>query len=564
MKKHLIPFVCTLFLSLNPFAVDLPVVNALLVEYGLNAQDDGLLTLDTDTGLEWLDLTATQNHSFNSVIAGYGNYTTTYGFRVATEAEVGTLFSNVECPNEWTNNAANIPGASSLLLFLGALDEQIYGPPRTAYQSHGMWGPGPFGPQVATISLEYEYETPIRGRCYLHNGGTNYTSAFDYRGVFLVRNASSHFDPASAQPTQLTPPSIAYEPPIGDITDDGDVDLEDSIVALQVLVGISPSTTVDLSGDVNGDDKIGLEEVVYALQKVAELRNDPPELNPIGNKTIDEDSTLSFSISAFDPDGDTMIYSASGVPDGANFDQSTRTFVWTPAYSQSGNYNVTFTVMDSKGDSDSETISITVMDKTPVFVAPEYFPLNVGDWWEREDDATGEVYHYAITGNKSINGVTTNVYSDPDGPKRYFTSDSGGVKYYGAYLISEYFTGDIIFDTPILYMRNNAEIGTTQLSSTSYSFTVFIPDYGHFTFHVDVTCTTTILGLADITTKNLTLKDCIETSVQVTQVIRETGDRILDDDRYWFHKGVGVVKHASDQVNSTIVESYVNGETRTY
>jgi len=131
---------------------------------------------------------------------------------------------------------------------------------------------------------------------------------------------------------------------VGDITDDGKVDFQDAIAALQILVQMSPATPVNLSGDVNGDSRIGLEEAIHALQVVAGRYNHPPELNPIGNKTVDENSELSFSISGDDADGDTLTYSASDLPDGATFDPSTREFSWTPADSQGGAYNVTFMV----------------------------------------------------------------------------------------------------------------------------------------------------------------------------------------------------------------------------
>ncbi len=50
------------------------------------------------------------------------------------------------------------------------------------------------------------------------------------------------------------------------------VDLADAMSALQVLVGLEPSTSVHKEADVNGDGRIGLEEVIYILQKVARLR----------------------------------------------------------------------------------------------------------------------------------------------------------------------------------------------------------------------------------------------------------------------------------------------------
>ena len=59
----------------------------------------------------------------------------------------------------------------------------------------------------------------------------------------------------------------------GDVDDSGTVDLSDAVMALQVSVGINPSQTVYNAADVNGDNNIGLEEVVYILQKIAGLRN---------------------------------------------------------------------------------------------------------------------------------------------------------------------------------------------------------------------------------------------------------------------------------------------------
>ena len=90
------------------------------------------------------------------------------------------------------------------------------------------------------------------------------------------------------------------------------------------------------------------------------LSNRPPVLDAVGNKAVDERTALAFTISATDPDGDVLAYSASNLPLGASFDSATRTFSWTPGYGQSGAYtNVHFQVSDGKL-TDSEDIAITV------------------------------------------------------------------------------------------------------------------------------------------------------------------------------------------------------------
>jgi hypothetical protein len=98
---------------------------------------------------------------------------------------------------------------------------------------------------------------------------------------------------------------------------------------------------------------------VYSPAEVAV--NQPPLLEPIGNRTVLEGALLSFVVSASDPDGDTLTFSTSALPAGAQFSTSSRTFSWTPGMNQSGSYSVTFSVSDGHTIV-SETISITVVN----------------------------------------------------------------------------------------------------------------------------------------------------------------------------------------------------------
>jgi hypothetical protein len=100
--------------------------------------------------------------------------------------------------------------------------------------------------------------------------------------------------------------------------------------------------------------------------------NRPPVLDAIGNKSIAEGATLTFVVSATDPDGDALTYSASYLPEGASFDSTTRAFTWTPGYKASGVYpGIQFTVTDagSPAESDSQSITITVenVNRPPSF-----------------------------------------------------------------------------------------------------------------------------------------------------------------------------------------------------
>jgi hypothetical protein len=64
---------------------------------------------------------------------------------------------------------------------------------------------------------------------------------------------------------------FTLQPPLmGDVSGNGEVNLEDAILALQVVSGLTP--TVVLTGDVNADNRIGLPEAIYILQEISGLR----------------------------------------------------------------------------------------------------------------------------------------------------------------------------------------------------------------------------------------------------------------------------------------------------
>ncbi len=85
--------------------------------------------------------------------------------------------------------------------------------------------------------------------------------------------------------------------------------------------------------------------------------NQAPVLEAIGNKSVNENNTLSFLVNANDPDGDAITYSAQDLSNGATF--SGNSFSWTLGQGQAGTYSVTFIASDGQSE-DSETITITV------------------------------------------------------------------------------------------------------------------------------------------------------------------------------------------------------------
>lgn len=99
--------------------------------------------------------------------------------------------------------------------------------------------------------------------------------------------------------------------------------------------------------------------------------NQMPDLPPLENKTVDENSSLTFTVpKGSDPDQEDqgrLTYLAENVPEGAVFDSTTRTFSWTPTFEQSGTYIVDFLLDDKGGGVDREPVTITVnqVDRKP-------------------------------------------------------------------------------------------------------------------------------------------------------------------------------------------------------
>ncbi len=89
--------------------------------------------------------------------------------------------------------------------------------------------------------------------------------------------------------------------------------------------------------------------------------NRAPVLGSIGNKTVTAGQSLQFTISATDPDGDSLTYSASNLPAGSIFNGTSRSFSWTTASGQVGSYpNIQFRVSDGAITA-SKNITITVV-----------------------------------------------------------------------------------------------------------------------------------------------------------------------------------------------------------
>jgi hypothetical protein len=137
------------------------------------------------------------------------------------------------------------------------------------------------------------------------------------------------------------------------------------------VTGLNPGATYYLAIQVLDEANHASPLSTAVSATTATSGNHAPILQLIGDKSVVEEETLTFAVSATDADGDPLTYSAGTLPVGAAFDAGTRTFTWTPTNLQSGWYRVMFQVSDGQVTI-SETITITVRsgpNQAPVLAA---------------------------------------------------------------------------------------------------------------------------------------------------------------------------------------------------
>jgi len=111
-----------------------------------------------------------------------------------------------------------------------------------------------------------------------------------------------------------------------------------------------------------------------AITLIVREANAAPALVSPGNQTVAEGDALTLELSATDPDGDVLTYSAAGLPSGAVLDPIAGILTWTPTLLQAGLYeDVVLSVSDGQGSS-SQTIAIEVSNTN---MAPQLVSLPV-------------------------------------------------------------------------------------------------------------------------------------------------------------------------------------------
>lgn len=150
----------------------------------------------------------------------------------------------------------------------------------------------------------------------------------------------------------------------GDINGDGKVELEDLVISLQILGRIIPAIELTISGDVDNDQKIGLPEALYALQYVAGLRSSKPTAEitrPIAGSTFTQGQSIAFvGIGRDIEDGFLTETSLVWISDKDGQIGTGSTFVHSTL--SVGTHMIMLTVTDSDGLTDFASVTIEVFE----------------------------------------------------------------------------------------------------------------------------------------------------------------------------------------------------------
>ena len=173
------------------------VAQAALVKQDLLTAGDGLVTLDTTTHLEWLQLTATQDLSVDAVLGGAGGWTS-LGFQYGSFGQVGQLLNDAGYLGDISNYStldliADNVSANAFLTDFGST-----APPNLTF---GFIAPYPCGRTVGSSTRCTDYVqinangSSDHGYAIPDSGAFGTNVARPYVGSFLVRTVP---EPGSA------------------------------------------------------------------------------------------------------------------------------------------------------------------------------------------------------------------------------------------------------------------------------------------------------------------------------------------------------------------------------
>lgn len=138
-------------------------------------------------------------------------------------------------------------------------------------------------------------------------------------------------------------------------------------LAGSIGVGVGADIRDDHSYFAGSMDDLRIYAIALNETEIGNIAgNKPPELAIIGDQSVDEHQSLTFTVTATDPEADALTFTLdAGAPVGASLHPTTGVFTWSPTESQGPDvYDVTIRVTDDgdPAEDDFETIQIIVAE----------------------------------------------------------------------------------------------------------------------------------------------------------------------------------------------------------
>lgn len=163
---------------------------------------------------------------------------------------------------------------------------------------------------------------------------------------------------ATPTPTPTPAPTPSPAPCPCDCDGNGTVSVGELTSGVRIALGIEAAATCP-AADADGDGRVDISDLIRGVRADLEgcpstvgptptpAENRPPEVLPPAVYRTYPGFPIRVSLSAVDPDGDSLTFEAAEMPEGAALDPETGVFSWTPAADQTGAWEIVVRITDS-------------------------------------------------------------------------------------------------------------------------------------------------------------------------------------------------------------------------